>query len=159
LIRQESRFMMNAQSEVGASGLMQVMPATAKWTARKIGLQFTSTMISDRAVNITIGTNYLKLILDGFGGSAALATAAYNAGPSRSRRWCEGVTMEVAAWAESIPFNETRDYVKRVLSNATLYSAVLKSAATPGLKAKMGASVGAGTPHDAVAAQIDMDLP
>ncbi len=159
LIRQESRFVMNAQSEVGASGLMQVMPATAKWTAKKIGLPFTPGMISDRAVNIRIGTNYLKLVLDSFDGSAALATAAYNAGPSRSRRWREGVSMEVAAWAESIPFSETRDYVKKVLSNATLYAALLKSQTPPGLKARMGAGIGAGAPRDVAAAQIDKDLP
>jgi soluble lytic murein transglycosylase len=159
LMRQESRFIMTARSEVGASGLMQVMPATAKWTAKKIGLPFTPGMMSDHAVNIRIGTNYLKLVLDSFDGSAALATAAYNAGPSRSRHWSEGVSMEVAAWAESIPFDETRDYVKKVLSNATLYSALLKSVATPGLKARMGANIGAGAPHDVVAAQIDKDLP
>ena len=161
LIRQESRFIMHARSEVGASGLMQVMPATAKWTARKIGLPFTPDMISDRAVNIKIGTNYLKLVLDSFDGSAALATAAYNAGPSRSRRWREGVSMEVAAWAESIPFNETRDYVKKVLSNATLYSALLQSQATPGLKAWMGAGIGAAATGDLAAAQaqLDKDLP
>jgi len=159
LIRQESRFIVNAQSEVGASGLMQVMPATAKWTAKKIGLPFSPEMISDRAVNIKIGTNYLKLVLDSFDGSAALATAAYNAGPSRSRRWREGVSMEVAAWAESIPFNETRDYVKKVLSNATLYSALMESVPTPGLKARMGAGIGAGASNDVAAAQIDKALP
>lgn len=159
LIRQESRFIMNAQSEVGASGLMQVMPATARWTAKKIGLAFTPEMISDRAVNIKIGTSYLKLVLDSFDGSAALATAAYNAGPSRSRRWREGASMEVAAWAESIPFNETRDYVKKVLSNATIYSALLKSVAMPRLTAAMGTSIGAGMPHNVVAAQTDKDLP
>jgi len=159
LIRQESRFIMNAQSEVGASGLMQVMPATARWTAKKIGLPFTPEMISDRAVNIRIGTSYLKLVLDSFDGSAALAAAAYNAGPSRSRRWREGVSMEVAAWAESIPFNETRDYVKKVLSNATIYSALLKSVATPKLTTAMGASIGAGTPRDVAAAQTYKELP
>jgi soluble lytic murein transglycosylase len=159
LIRQESRFIVNAQSEVGASGLMQVMPATAKWTAKKIGLPFSPEMISDRAVNIKIGTNYLKLVLDSFDGSAALATAAYNAGPSRSRRWREGVSMEVAAWAESIPFNETRDYVKKVLSNATLYSALMESVPTPGLKARMGAGISAGASNEVAAAQIDKTLP
>jgi soluble lytic murein transglycosylase len=159
LIRQESRFIMNAQSGVGASGLMQVMPATAKWTARKIGLPFTPEMISDRAVNIKIGTSYLKLVLDSFDGSAALATAAYNAGPSRSRRWREGVSMEVAAWAESIPFNETRDYVKKVLSNATLYAALLDSAPGSGLTARMGASIGPAAPRELASARIDKDLP
>ena len=159
LIRQESRFVMDAHSEVGASGLMQVMPATARWTARKIGLAYTPEMITDRAVNIKIGTSYLKLVLDSFDGSAALATAAYNAGPSRSRRWRDGVSMEVAAWAESIPFNETRDYVKKVLSNATIYSALLKSVETPALTAAMGVSIGPGAPLDVAAVQTDKDLP
>ncbi|MEP6875462.1 MAG: transglycosylase SLT domain-containing protein [Burkholderiales bacterium] len=159
LIRQESRFITTAQSEVGAAGLMQVMPATAKWTARKIGLPFTPGMISDRAVNIRIGTNYLKLVLDSFDGSAPLATAAYNAGPSRSRRWREGVSMEVAAWAEAIPFNETRDYVKKVLSNATLYSALLKSTPSPGLRATMGRNIGGAAQLDVAAVRADSSLP
>ena len=125
LIRQESRFVTDARSHVGAAGLMQVMPATARWTAKKIGLPFTSAMINDRDTNLKIGTNYLKLVLDDFDGSQLLAAAAYNAGPSRSRRWREGPLIEPAIWAENIPFSETRDYVKKVLSNATIYAALL----------------------------------
>ena len=125
LIRQESRFIMDARSHVGASGLMQVMPATARWTAKKIGLPFTDALIADRATNLKIGTAYLKLVLDDFDGSQAMAAAAYNAGPSRPRRWREGATLEPAIWAENIPFAETRDYVKKVLSNATVYSSLL----------------------------------
>ncbi len=125
LIRQESRFILDARSSVGASGLMQVMPATARWTAKKIGLPFTQDMITDRATNLKIGTAYLKLVLDDFDGSQALAAAAYNAGPSRPRRWREGATLEPAIWAENIPFAETRDYVKKVLSNATVYAWLL----------------------------------
>ena len=86
LIRQESRFIMDARSHVGASGLMQIMPATARWTARKIGLNYTQDMIADREVNLRLGTSYLKLVLDDFGGSQAMAAAAYNAGPNRPRR-------------------------------------------------------------------------
>jgi soluble lytic murein transglycosylase len=125
LIRQESRFITDARSHVGASGLMQLMPATARWTAKKVGLAFTPDAINDRAVNLKLGTSYLKLVLDDFGGSQALAAAAYNAGPSRPRRWREGALVEAAVWAENIPFAETRDYVKKVLSNATVYSALL----------------------------------
>jgi soluble lytic murein transglycosylase len=125
LIRQESRFITDARSSVGASGLMQVMPATARWTAKKIGLPFTADMITDRDTNLRIGTGYLKLVLDDFDGSQLLAAAAYNAGPSRPRRWREGALIEPAIWAENIPFNETRDYVKKVLSNATVYAALL----------------------------------
>ena len=125
LIRQESRFITDARSHVGASGLMQVMPATARWTAKKIGLPFTPAMINDRDINLKIGTGYLKLVLDDFDGSQLLAAAAYNAGPSRPRRWREGAVVEPAIWAENIPFSETRDYVKKVLSNATVYAALL----------------------------------
>lgn len=126
LIRQESRFIMDARSHVGASGLMQVMPATAKWTARKIGLTgFTPDQINDKETNVAIGTGYLKLVLDDFAGSMPLAAAAYNAGPSRPRRWRNGPVLEAAIWAENIPFQETRDYVKKVLSNTTNYAALI----------------------------------
>jgi soluble lytic murein transglycosylase len=135
LIRQESRFILDARSHVGASGLMQLMPATARWTARKIGLAFAPEAITDRATNLRLGTSYLKLVLDDFDGSQPMAAAAYNAGPSRPRRWREGATIEPAIWAENIPFGETRDYVKKVLSNATVYAAMLagqrQSAAPP----------------------------
>jgi soluble lytic murein transglycosylase len=124
LIRQESRFVMDARSGVGASGLMQLMPATARWTARKIGLEFSPSMINERDVNLRLGTSYLKLIFDEFA-SPALAAAAYNAGPTRSRKWREGPPLDVAVWAENIPFNETRDYVKKVLSNTAWYAALL----------------------------------
>jgi len=156
LIRQESRFIMDARSHVGASGLMQLMPATARWTARKIGLDFKPEMINDREVNLRLGTAYLKLVLDDFGGSAAMAAAAYNAGPSRPRRWREGPPMEVAAWAENIPFTETRDYVKKVLSNATVYAALLEGAPTLALKVRLGPSIG---PRDGNAPSPDKDLP
>jgi soluble lytic murein transglycosylase len=131
LIRQESRFILDARSSVGASGLMQVMPATARWTAKRIGIPFTLDMITDRATNLKIGTAYLKLVLDDFDGSQAMAAAAYNAGPSRPRRWREGATLEPAIWAENIPFSETRDYVKKVLSNATVYASLLAGKRQP----------------------------
>ena len=124
LIRQESRFIMDARSGVGASGLMQVMPATARWTAKKIGLPTSRRrMITDRDTNLHLGTTYLKLVLDDFGGSQALAAAAYNAGPGRPRNWRDGPVLEAAIWAENIPFTETRDYVKKVLSQRHLLRA------------------------------------
>jgi soluble lytic murein transglycosylase len=125
LIRQESRFIMDARSAAGASGLMQLMPATARLTARRMGMPFRQEMLNDRDVNLQLGTAYLKQALDDFGGSQALAAAAYNAGPGRPRKWREGPVIEAAIWAENIPFNETRDYVKKVLANATVYAAVL----------------------------------
>jgi soluble lytic murein transglycosylase len=126
LIRQESRFITDARSGVGASGLMQVMPATASWTAKRIGLtDFKPGQITDRDTNIAIGTAYLKFALDDFEGSMPMAAAAYNAGPGRPRNWRNGPVLEAAIWIENIPFSETRDYVKRVLSNTTNYAALL----------------------------------
>jgi len=155
LIRQESRFVTDARSGVGASGLMQVMPATAKWTAKKIGLNgFTVEQLNDHEVNVAIGTGYLKLVLDDFGGSMALAAAAYNAGPSRPRNWRNGPVMDGAIWAENIPFQETRDYVKKVLSNSTNYAALLTGQAQS-LKARLG-TVG---PKPANAVETFPDLP
>ena len=155
LIRQESRFIMDARSHVGASGLMQVMPATAKWTAKKIGLtNFTPEQITDREINVAIGTGYLKLVLDDFEGSMPMATAAYNAGPSRPRNWRKGPVLEAAIWAENIPFQETRDYVKKVLSNTTNYAAIL-TRQPQSLKARLG-SVG---PRNAPNAEVNQDLP
>ncbi|MDA8445167.1 lytic transglycosylase domain-containing protein [Paracidovorax valerianellae] len=155
LIRQESRFIMDARSGVGASGLMQVMPATARWTARKIGMaNFTPDQINDRDTNITIGTAYLKLALDDFDGSMPLAAAAYNAGPGRPRNWRNGPLLEAAIWAENVPFTETRDYVKKVLANTTIYAAIL-SGQPQSLKGRLG-SVG---PRDAAIPEPSKDLP
>ena len=138
LIRQESRFVTDARSGVGAAGLMQVMPATARWTAKKIGLTgFTVDQLNDHEVNVAIGTGYLKLVLEDFGGSLPMAAAAYNAGPSRPRNWRNGPVLEGAIWAENIPFQETRDYVKKVLSNTTNYAALLTGQAQS-LKTRLG---------------------
>jgi soluble lytic murein transglycosylase len=155
LIRQESRFIMDARSGVGASGLMQVMPATAKWTAKKIGLtDFTPDQITDKEVNVAIGTGYLKLVLDDFEGSMPLAAAAYNAGPSRSRNWRNGPVLDAAIWAENVPFHETRDYVKKVLANTTSYATIL-TRQPQSLKARLG-QVG---PRGAQWPDVNKELP
>ncbi len=155
LIRQESRFIMDARSGVGASGLMQVMPATAKWTAKKIGMtDFQPHQISERDTNIAIGTGYLKLLLDSFGGSMPMAAAAYNAGPGRPRSWRNGPLLEAAMWAETVPFSETRDYVKKVLSNTTNYAALI-TGQPQSLKARLG-SIG---PLDASVPDTSTELP
>lgn len=155
LIRQESRFVMDARSRVGASGLMQVMPATARWTARKIGLAgFAPDQITDPDTNVRIGTAYLKLVLDDFEGSMALAAAAYNAGPGRARQWREGPTLEAAVWIENIPLDETREYVKQVLANTTVYAAIL-SGEPQGLSVRLG-RIG---PRLATARAPDTELP
>ena len=155
LIRQESRFIMDARSHVGASGLMQVMPATARWTAKKIGLSnFTADQINDRDTNITIGTAYLKLALDDFAGSMPMAAAAYNAGPGRPRSWRNGPVLDAAIWAENVPFAETRDYVKKVLANTTNYAAML-TGQPQSLKSRLG-TIG---PRDASVPEVNKDLP
>jgi soluble lytic murein transglycosylase len=126
LIHQESRFVSNARSPVGASGLMQIMPPTARWTAQRIGLRnFKPQDINDQLTNVRIGTAYLKMVIDDFEGSLPLAVAAYNAGPSRSRNWRNGPILPGDIWVENIPFEETRDYVKRVLANSVNYNALM----------------------------------
>ena len=128
LIRQESRFITNASSSVGASGLMQVMPNTAKYVAKKIGMHsYTNERLKDTQTNLTLGSHYLNMVLQDLDGSWVLASAAYNAGPSRPKSWREKLTQstEGAIFVESIPFNETRTYVKNVLANATYYSLLM----------------------------------
>ncbi len=140
LIRQESRFIMDAQSRVGASGLMQVMPATGKYVARKIGMTgFVHTMLSDIRTNILLGANYLNMVLANVDGSQPMATAAYNAGPGRARSWRSTLLrpVEGAIFAETIPFNETRGYVKNVMANATNYAALFENK-PQSLKARLG---------------------
>jgi soluble lytic murein transglycosylase len=140
LIRQESRFVMAARSHVGASGLMQIMPGTAKEVARKIGLVgYSPGQINDVSTNILLGTNYLNLVLQSLESSQALATAAYNAGPKRPKAWRATLTrpVEGAIFAETIPFDETRGYVKNVMSNATYYAALFENK-PQSLKARLG---------------------
>ncbi len=155
LIRQESRFQQAAKSAVGASGLMQVMPATAAWTARKLSIDYHPGNITDRSTNLRIGAGYLKLVLDDFQGAQALAAAAYNAGPTRPRRWRDGPRIDAAAWVENIPFNETRDYVKKVLSNATVYAHLISGKALS-VRSRLGSTVG---PRADSAPPSEDDLP
>ena len=127
LIRQESRFIQSARSTVGASGLMQLMPATAKWVARQLGRQdYGQHQIDDLKTNLEFGTFYLKRVLDNVDGSPLLASAGYNAGPARARTWRSTLErpLEGAIFAELIPFTETRNYVKHVLSNTVDYAAL-----------------------------------
>jgi len=114
LVRQESRFMHHAKSGVGAAGLMQIMPATAKWAAKRMGLDgYKQELIHDLNVNVGIGTYYMRYTLELLNGHAVLATAAYNAGPSRAKRWLPSAPMESAIYIETIPFAETRTYVQK----------------------------------------------
>ncbi len=156
LIRQESRFVTYARSHVGASGLMQVMPPTARWTAQRIGLTLPAQWRDDRATNLRLGTAYLRMVLDDFAGSAPMALAGYNAGPNRPRRWREGSTLEPAIWIETIPIHETRDYVKKVLSNTTVYAQRLGSPSATLLKPWLGADIG---PRDPAGPAPNKELP
>ena len=138
LTRQESRFMHYAKSGVGASGLMQLMPATAKWAAKRMGLSsYSNENIHDLNTNIEIGTYYMRHTLDLMNGQAVLATAAYNAGPSRAKRWMAAKPLEAAIYIETIPFSETRSYVQKVMANAHIYASRLGKP-IQSLKARIG---------------------
>lgn len=141
LIRQESRFVPVARSSVGASGLMQLMPGTARLVANKIGMSsFAPSSVNDFEMNTILGTNYLKMTMDDLAGSEVLATAGYNAGPNRAKRWRSSLTqpMEGAIFAETIPFTETRLYVKHVLSNAVWYQMHFSKGQAQSLKRRLG---------------------
>ncbi len=142
LMRQESRFVTAAKSEVGAAGLMQIMPTTARWVAKKLGLKsYRDVLIHQLDTNLRLGTYYMKTVLSWFDGSPVLASAAYNAGPGRARQWRGDKPLEGAIYAESIPFDETRDYVKKVMSN-TVYYASQFGAPPRSLKQRMGIIAG-----------------
>lgn len=127
--RQESAFMIQAKSHVGAMGLMQLMPATAKETAQRYGIALDnprSAVIP--AINIQLGAAYLSQVLGQFNGNRVLASAAYNAGPGRVRQWLRDAKhLPYDVWVESIPFDETRLYVQNVLTYSVIYGEKLKT--------------------------------
>jgi soluble lytic murein transglycosylase len=138
LMRQESRFVTQAKSSAGASGLMQVMPATARWIAQRLGIKdYRKMIISQLDTNLKLGTYYMKNVLSTLGNNPVLASAAYNAGPGRARQWLADRPLEGAIYVECIPFDETRDYVKKVMSN-TVYYAKLFGHSAPTLKQRLG---------------------
>ena len=126
LMRQESRFVSQARSHVGAGGLMQIMPDTAKLVARQMGETYNPAALTDMNTNIRYGTFYLSMIQSQLSNNPVLATAGYNAGPNRARRW-QPDAQQIAAdqYTETIPLTETRDYVKHVMTNATHYGVLL----------------------------------
>jgi soluble lytic murein transglycosylase len=127
LMRQESRFVSEARSGVGASGLMQLMPQTAQWVAKRLKLKYHSGMTNDAGANVQLGTYYLKHVQENLSNSPVLATAAYNAGPSRAKKWQSfDKSVDATIYIDAIPFSETRDYVKKVMTNAVHYSWVLE---------------------------------
>src|SRR5205814_8867225 len=128
IMRQESAFERDAVSRVGARGLMQLMPATASFIANKMQLPFSADRLTaDGIYNLLLGRAYLETLIDDFGGSYALAIAAYNAGPGRVRQWLRdygdprGGQIEMVDWIENIPISESRYYVQRVLENLQIY--------------------------------------
>ncbi len=129
ITRQESAFMADARSGVGAMGLMQLMPGTAKETARKFGIPLASPQQAlNPDVNIQLGAAYLSQVHGQFNGNRVLASAAYNAGPGRVRQWLKGANhLAFDVWVESIPFDETRQYVQNVLSYSVIYGQKLNA--------------------------------
>jgi soluble lytic murein transglycosylase len=135
LTRQESVFDPEAVSRSDARGLMQLKPTTAKEVATSLGVPFSADRLTlDAAYNIRLGSAYMTKLLDRFGGSYVLAIAGYNAGPNRVRQWVETYgdprdpRVDVVDWIERIPFNETRNYVQRVLENLQVYRVRLGAA-------------------------------
>jgi len=123
LIRQESVFDPLIVSPTGARGLMQIMPATGRQIARQLGDRWRSSkVLFEPDINVKYGTSYLGGLLDRYGGNFALAAAGYNAGPHRVQQWLSGrKSMEADIWVETIPFKETRRYVRRVLAYTIIY--------------------------------------
>ena len=138
LVRQESRFIADSRSSAGATGLMQLLPSTARWVARKIGMKgFHLSRANRPEVNAALGAFYLRYVLDGFNGNPVLAAAAYNAGPIRARQWRDARPLEGAIYIETIPLAETRQYVKNVMAN-TVYYAAMFGGERPTLKSRLG---------------------
>ena len=119
--RRESALSPDAVSEVGARGLMQLMPSTARLTARKHNYRYSRSRLMRPGYNTAVGGLYYADLIDNYGGNRVLALAAYNAGPNRVRRWREG-GLSVARWVDTIPFKETREYVRAVLAYNVIYS-------------------------------------
>ncbi len=129
IARQESRFSPDIVSSAGAVGLMQLMPGTARWVAQQLGRKdYRSAAISDVELNTLFGAYYFKYWFERLDRMPALAAAAYNAGPGRAQNWRPPAPLEGAVWVETIPFNETRDYVKKVLANSMIYAQAFGSA-------------------------------
>ena len=131
ITRQESAFDPQATSSSGAKGLMQLMPATAKIEASKVGIEFDAARLTDPHYNVTLGANHLGRLVENFNGSYILAIASYNAGPGNVKKWIDAFgdprdgKIDPVDWVERIPFTETRNYVQRVLENLQVYRSKL----------------------------------
>jgi soluble lytic murein transglycosylase len=151
LSRQESEFDPQAGSKVGAQGLMQLMPGTAKLIARQYGVSYAQSKLKgDPAYNVKLGAAHLGDLIDDFGGSYVLTLVAYNAGPRRAREWViefgdlRSGQVDPIDWVESIPFQETRQYVQKVLQNVHIY----RSRLAPKTVRPMTADLMRGTPGE-----------
>jgi soluble lytic murein transglycosylase len=156
IARQESRFSPDIVSSAGAVGLMQLMPRTARWVAGQMGRSdYSAAAIADVELNTLFGAYYFKYWLDRLDHMPALAAAAYNAGPGRAQAWRPPAPLEGAVWVETIPFNETRDYVKKVLANSMVYAQTFGGSPLT-LTARLGVvAPRGGTVPDPVAARAD----
>lgn len=121
ITRQESCFQTDARSPVGATGLMQLMPATARMVSRQFQIPYKQQKLLEADYNLQLGSRYLKTLLNQFNGNRVLATAAYNAGPGAVKRWLKNYDGPLDVWIEKIPYNETREYVQRVLTYGAIY--------------------------------------
>lgn len=137
LMRQESEFDPSVVSSANAYGIMQMLPETARMTANKHGIPYDGSLLLDWQYNATLGMAHLRDMLDKFGGSYVLVAIAYNAGPGRVTQWIEQFgdprdpNVDVVDWIERIPFNETRNYVMRLLENTEVYRAMLAGGTAP----------------------------
>jgi soluble lytic murein transglycosylase len=154
IARQESRFAADIVSSAGAVGLMQLMPPTAQWVAKQLNrADFRPSQIADAGVNTQFGAYYFKYWLEKLDRMQALAAAAYNAGPGRAQAWRAAIPLEGAVWVETIPFNETRDYVKKVMANTMYYSQLIGGKLIP-LKERLGL-----IPAKAAGERVNEELP
>jgi len=137
LIRQESLFNPDAESSVGARGLMQLMPRTAKDVAKKVGVRYKESLLLDPGYNLKLGTIYVQEQIDHFNGSYILALAGYNAGAGRVHEWIgefgdpRSPNVDPVDWVESIPVQETRNYVQRIIESLQIYRAKLAGGTAP----------------------------
>lgn len=145
LMRQESRFNVPSRSGAGARGLMQVMPDTGRLVAKRIGLKgYHPRMLNDPQTNVLLGTSYMRMILDDLEQHPVLASAGYNAGPNRARRWRGDRPIEGAIYVATIPIDETREYVQKVLVNKVVYAALFENR-PQSLRERLGAIPAAAT--------------
>ncbi len=137
VMRQESRFISDIKSSAGAIGLMQLMPATARQVGETLGVKAPSWKLTESELNIQLGTKYLNYVLGRFDGNIALAAAAYNAGPSRVKRWIEDRPLAIDLWVETIPFDETRNYVQSVIFNTVVSEWLLRDGSVSRINERM----------------------